>query len=235
MFADISHFVLSFAARWFILMSGGPSVPLAIAAFLVENKTAQTWLCITAVFCFILASFFVWREEYRKVATLRRKLLPVISISISGSGVAEDVDHAAFYTKRVQVMVQGTTTTLLIECQTRLVCVERLHPNQEGAELLEEPLRVEWSNVDEVEKFGKITIPPGIQQRANLFGIHKQGGPLFPIVSHYKQQLFDHLSDPGQYIVIVAVSAKDVLTAKETFILEWKDYDNISLTQAGRR
>jgi hypothetical protein len=66
MFADIWQFVRSFGARWFIYMSGAPSVPTAIAASLVENKTAQVGFAITAVVCILLAAFFIWREEYKK-------------------------------------------------------------------------------------------------------------------------------------------------------------------------
>jgi hypothetical protein len=80
MFADIKQFVHSFGARWFIYMSGAPSVPAAIAAFLVENKTARVCLAITAVGCFVLAAFFVWREQYKKVVTLTQRLTPRFAV-----------------------------------------------------------------------------------------------------------------------------------------------------------
>jgi hypothetical protein len=96
---------------------------------------------------------------------------------------------------------------------------------------MQEPLPCEWSNFGDSEKFGKITIPEGIPQRANLFGILKQGGPVFPIIPYSREELFDGVSIPGKYTVCVAVSAKDACTGKETFFLEWEDYDNIKLTK----
>ena len=92
-----------------------------------------------------------------------------------------------------------------------------------------EPLPSEWSMKDEAERFGKITIPEGMSQRVNLFSIAKEGGQLSPIIPHYKKILFEGVAEPGQYRISVAVSAKKAQTAKETFILEWLDYDNISL------
>jgi hypothetical protein len=59
MLAEVLLFVRSFGGRWFIFMSSAPSVPLAIAAFFVQNKAARVGLAITAVLCLLLAAFLV--------------------------------------------------------------------------------------------------------------------------------------------------------------------------------
>jgi hypothetical protein len=74
------HYVRAFWQRWFTFMSGAPSVPAAILAVYVENTTAKIVLGITAVICFVLSGFLVWRIERQKVVDLERKLTPSITV-----------------------------------------------------------------------------------------------------------------------------------------------------------
>jgi hypothetical protein len=238
MFAELWLFIRSFWGRWFIAMSGSPSVPLAIIAYFVEQTAAKVALAITAIACVFLAAFLSWREEHRKwgeektkVAALNAKLSPKIEISLYGNGVAEDIDQHGLYTKRVQFVVRGMTKAALVACQAQMERVDRLSATMHTiTPLMDESLRSEWSNRDEIERFGNITIPEGMSQRVHLFCITKESGPLFPILQNYKKGLVDGIAEPGKYRVSVAVSATDAKTAKETFILEWLDYENISLT-----
>jgi hypothetical protein len=132
MFADIKQFVHSFGARWFIYMSGAPSVPAAIAAFLVENKTARVCLTITAVVCFVLAALFVWREQYKKVVTLTKLLIPKFAVQYDphipmckSTEIFKDAktqtEGTAF---RIQVSNIGEET--IYGCETRLVGVHKV-------------------------------------------------------------------------------------------------------------
>lgn len=91
---EISIFIRSFGERWFIYMSGVPSVPAAIAAFLVENRVAQIALAMTAIISFVLASFFVWRQQFRRwqteahrVATLEDRLAPKLLASYNDDDI----------------------------------------------------------------------------------------------------------------------------------------------------
>jgi hypothetical protein len=71
--AGFQDFVVAFTARWFIAMSGGLSVPAAIAAYFVPNQIATACLSITAIVCFVAASFGVWRiERQARMADLLR-------------------------------------------------------------------------------------------------------------------------------------------------------------------
>jgi hypothetical protein len=131
-----------------------------------------TWTL--AAVCGFQAGYSVWSKEYVKRTEAEGRLLPRIGISISRDGVSEEVDHTDFNTKRVQCVVKGTTKSALMKCQVLLLRVDRLNPDQTTVALMQEPLPCEWSNFEGSEKFGKITIPEGIPQRANLFGILKQ-------------------------------------------------------------
>lgn len=83
MFQEFALFVRGWGSRWFIYMSGAPSVPAAIAAVFVQSKTAQVLLIVTAIFSFVLASFFVWREQYRKTVALEETIRPKLKWSFS--------------------------------------------------------------------------------------------------------------------------------------------------------
>jgi hypothetical protein len=55
-------------------MSGGLSVPLAIAAFFVPNDKARGVPAVTATACFIAAAYQIWSAERPKVVGLEEKI-----------------------------------------------------------------------------------------------------------------------------------------------------------------
>ena len=69
----IRAFVLAYWNNVFAMMSGGPSVPLAIWAMFETGPTLKTVLWLTAGACIILSSFFVWRDEHRRANDLQEK------------------------------------------------------------------------------------------------------------------------------------------------------------------
>jgi len=84
---EIWLFIRALGSQWFIYMSGCPAVPLTIVAFMVESQTARIGLVITAILCFLLSAFFVWRQEFYKwktenqrVVCLKERLTPKISV-----------------------------------------------------------------------------------------------------------------------------------------------------------
>lgn len=56
-------FIRAFGSRWFVLMSGPASVPLAIAAYFVPNGVARSLLALTASACVFFSCYWVWRVE----------------------------------------------------------------------------------------------------------------------------------------------------------------------------
>jgi hypothetical protein len=69
-------FIRAFWPNWFALMSGGPSVPLAIGTQFVESDAAKIGLWITAAICVVLSAYSVWRPERLKVIDLTERVRP---------------------------------------------------------------------------------------------------------------------------------------------------------------
>lgn len=65
--SGLRAFFAAIWAHWFTAMSGPLSVPVAMAAFLVENQTAKILLGLTAFVCVWAATYRVWRAEHEKV------------------------------------------------------------------------------------------------------------------------------------------------------------------------
>lgn len=83
--ARFRDFLRAFWPNWFALMSGGPSVPLAIWAFFVENNTAKIGLWITTAVCALLSAYFVWRPERKSVIDLTEKIRPKLKCTFDRS------------------------------------------------------------------------------------------------------------------------------------------------------
>jgi hypothetical protein len=60
---SISSFLRAFGGRWFTLMSGPPTVPLAIIALYVENGLLRSLFVVLAVVCGAFSCYWVWRDE----------------------------------------------------------------------------------------------------------------------------------------------------------------------------
>jgi hypothetical protein len=87
---EIWLFIRSLRSRWFIYVSGAPSVPLAAATLFVENQIARIGLWTTAILCFWLAAFFVWRQEHRKLRETREKVASLFAAEPDTDSEQED-------------------------------------------------------------------------------------------------------------------------------------------------
>jgi hypothetical protein len=192
---------------------------------------------LLAAICGGQAAYSVWQKENdaknkieAESTSLRDKLTPTIDISVNSNGIVEEKDRNGNpLTKRVQIIVKSLTDTPLIECQTEIDRVERLDVDG-SIMILDEPLRVEWGNVDEGEKFGKVTIPAGAEKRVNLFVMPSVStGHLEPVIPHPKQEFMEGISQPGKYKVSVLVSSLSTNAARQQFILKWSSYKDVTL------
>jgi hypothetical protein len=163
-----------------VLVLAGLGVSLAgtFGARIPSDSIIQLGTWLLAAICGGQAAYTVWKkenDEKHKIEaecnSLKDRLVPKIGIAVNANGVVEEKDrNGMLLAKRVQIIVRSRTDTPLIGCQTEIERVECL--NADGSiMILNEPLRVEWGNVDEREKFGKITIPAGAEKRVNLFVI----------------------------------------------------------------
>ncbi len=71
------NFAKAFWRSWFALMSGIPSVPVAIGAFYLENTIAKIALWVTAAGCLILSAYSLWKTERTKVQDLQTQLAKI--------------------------------------------------------------------------------------------------------------------------------------------------------------
>jgi hypothetical protein len=61
MFRD---FIRAFGVRWFVAMSGGLGVPLTAAGVFYGPTVVKVVFFVTAIFCAVFSSFWVWRVEH---------------------------------------------------------------------------------------------------------------------------------------------------------------------------
>ena len=60
----VRDFIRAFGVRWFVAMSGGLGVPLTAAGVFFEPIVVKVVFFVTAVFCFVFSSFWIWKVEH---------------------------------------------------------------------------------------------------------------------------------------------------------------------------
>jgi hypothetical protein len=68
------NFARAFFGNWLAWMSGGPSVPVALVGFYLENTIARIAFWIIAAGCLILSGYQLWKPERTKAIELQRQL-----------------------------------------------------------------------------------------------------------------------------------------------------------------
>jgi hypothetical protein len=64
MLARFRDFIRAFSVRWFVAMSGGLGVPLTAAGIFFEPVVVKIIFFVTAVFCAVFSSFWIWNVEH---------------------------------------------------------------------------------------------------------------------------------------------------------------------------
>jgi hypothetical protein len=72
-------FIKAYTRNWFAIMSGGPSVPLAVLTLFVDSSSAKLGLWITAAACIVLSAYFVWRTEHQRFLDAQAKCVELLS------------------------------------------------------------------------------------------------------------------------------------------------------------
>ena len=234
-------FFRAILSSWFLGMSGSLSVPLTVAAVFVPNEIAKVLLGITAFACFWGAAFAVWRREREarkssdaERASLAERLSSKISISVEGNGILTIPVSSGALSKWAQIVVQSHTDVALEECEVWVRDIKRLSPGDaDMVSIVDEAARCEWSQRGGAEQH-RLTIRPGIRQRANLFKILEEETPTpipHPTLDFVKILLQIEIEHPSRYRIYLAVTAKDAPTELASFIFDWKNFENVSLTQ----
>jgi hypothetical protein len=209
---------------------------------------------LTMLACFIIRLFIeppklFYREKDRADATereLQRRFTPQITVFLDPDhhGVTEiptEIQAAPPQiqvfpplrgpsSKWVQFSVSCATDAPLVDCEAWLTSVRRVDGDTIGPQLVEEHIHCHWSQREE----RKITLPPLLIQRANLFSLYENSQPL-PIVPHtnpIKIRLRNAIQQPGSYRVEVLVTAQGAPSFHASFTFEWRNFANVILTQS---
>jgi hypothetical protein len=131
--------------------------------------------------------------------------------------------------KWVQVMVISATDAPLVECEVRLVRVERINENGSEEAILTEPTFCTWSRMSGDEQ-RRMTIPARIPQAANIFTVQEGDQHLYVQTAHIHYGFDEEIQKPGTYRLALGVSAKDCPTEMVSLMLEWGgSYENITV------
>lgn len=212
----------------------GPLV-IAFAAYTV------TWLFAFGVRTLKAAPQNYFQQKDRADAAERR-LIPNISVFLdqgsAGVRVVETIVQATGArgadSKWVQLMVRPATDAPLIDCEVRLLAVERLNEDGSSETILDEPVFCIWSNTP-AELNRRMTIPAGVAQPANIFSTHDVQSPqLIPeTLPHIKPRLLREMRTPGRYRLQISVSANDTLPVVRLLILNWDgSFQRLSISVA---
>jgi hypothetical protein len=87
------EYLWAFTGRWSVLMTSAPSVPAAIAAAFAPNWIARIVFAATAVICFLVSSFLVWRNEREKRAEAETELARQNDPILTGWGNVRVADN----------------------------------------------------------------------------------------------------------------------------------------------
>lgn len=217
-------------------MSGGASVPFAIAAvYYSDSEVLQVFLC--ALSCAWFAAYRIWKPERQRVCELEERLAPRIRVFLDSTcnGIREVKVERGDKSKWVQIMVEPLTEGPLIQCEARLLRVARLSPAPQI--IVNEPVFCHWSNRPHDQH--QIDIPSGVAQPANLLAVTGEVAIHHNVVrrghigiktSPTKVDLSTEIQKPGRYRFEVHVSARDAPAASAALILDWDGtFDNVSI------
>ena len=190
---------------------------------------------------FIEPSKLFYREKDRADAAereLKRRFTQQITVFLDPDlhGVTENPTEIAAIPPRgpsskwVQFSVSCATNAPLVDCEAWLTSVRKIDGNAVGPQLVEEHIHCHWSQ-REGEK--KITLPPLLIQRANLFSLYENFQPtaIVPQTNPPKIRLRDAIQQPGVYRVEVLVTAQGAPSFPASFIFEWRNFTDVTLTQ----
>jgi hypothetical protein len=224
------EFTRAFRFTWFDAMSGGASVPFMVLAAWLDSSWGKAICAALAFACGWLAAYRVWKREKENALGLEERLSPRINAFLdpecNGVRVVETLIPAERRrgpdSKWVQLSVRSTTDAPLIDCETRLLRVERINDDQSIEVVSDEPAYCEWSNSPQDQRI-RMNIPAEVAQPANLFSIHDiADAELIPETRpNIKPELLREIQAPGKYRLAIAVSARDAPTVRKSLLLEW--------------
>jgi hypothetical protein len=220
---EIGLFIRSFGERWFIYMSGIPSVPAAILASLADSTTAKIGLAITAIISLALASFFVWRQQFRRwqaethrVAALEDRLTPKLSVSYNDDNINCRSSPILFGDRSeaicFRLKIENIMGSMIENCQGTLAEVRKIGSIPEIS-----ATRLTWATMPGPRPLANIIMHA--PQYLDVVRVHNDNrvvvateGQAWPLS---QARMFEN---PGEYLFRVIISGKDVADTPSKYI-----------------
>lgn len=142
--ARFQDFMRAFVTEWSLAMSGPASVPLAIIGAFVTNEALKVSLFVTAVVCFVIGSYAVWKRERVKAIAASTRL--DIDFVPSGRRFNEIKHNLHYKTRQLSVRVINLGKLQATNCQVYFDGISSNDGNlPKGVALLSAPVALNGS------------------------------------------------------------------------------------------
>jgi hypothetical protein len=155
---SLKSFISAFGHHWADYASGGPSVPLTIAALFMPNKWAAIGTGFLGIACGLFASYRVWSAERqrllyarRRIGELEHKLTPAFRVYFDQErgGMVDAITKSTSHTgmsaygtpiiqekstrsKYFRIWVEATSAATVEQCEGYIVSLERRNNENEA-------------------------------------------------------------------------------------------------------
>lgn len=225
-------FLKAFTHHWSEYMSGGPSVPLMIAALFVGNKWFAIGTALLGIVCGFLAAYFVWGDDRRKVIDLTARLTPKLTATPEITFERYGYQNAPTLeqTKGISVArirVEALTDASVLSCEAAITAIWKRAPSETVFHLISEnpaiPI-VAWSN----------DVHPNLPLWYDIVCAREENNVLTRADSvQWPLRLVDALIDTGTYRFRVVIAAPGVPSETVTVDVEWPgQWDTLKISRA---
>ena len=210
-----------FVGGWTSLMSGGISVPFAIAVTVYQGAERR----LLTILAFVTLAYFCF-SLIRQLRALREKIIPKLKIEC-GERVTDSVSRewpvgpAAMPTSFFGFVLTNTGLEEIEECQAFITRVEK-----NGQTIWNKTIALSFEPHSRTEKepVEKITLPNEIPRSVCLCSVdHTQ--QIMPgsmnQTSRYGTLFHRALSEFGDFTFFVSISSKGHRTKHESFVITW--------------
>lgn len=219
--ASLRGFAKAFGAKWFALMSGGASVPFAIAALVLEGW--QSILTgVLACICAFTGAYLVWRPERQKVVELTERLRRKIRCNFdpqSAACIAPTTFTNGVPVRYFRLRVECDAVGYVSSCMGRLLAIKH-----NGTTIFDsEPMRLTFAPATSVDTLAK-DLRDQVPEYLDVLFTCANG--IVPTTYNFMvptsvdfQQL---LSALGVYTFVIVITSPDTRSAKFELDLDWR-------------
>lgn len=219
--AGLRGFAKAFCAKWLALMSGGASVPFAVAALILDGW--QSILTgVLAFVCALTGAYLIWRPERLKVAELTEKLRRKIKCTFDPQSLAcvtPTIFGNGTPVRYFRLKVECDAIGFVSRCMGRLLAI-----NHNGRTIFDsEPLRLTFAPATSVDTLAK-DLRDQVPEYLDI--LYTSAGGIVPTTYQFMFPTsvnFQHLLAPlGIYTFVIVVSSPEAKSVKFELDLDWR-------------